>query len=200
MAAKKKDEQGADFTHVPMFNKWDMGEIEIVDLGLARYINLDPINIPHISARYANRPFHKQKVNIVERLITNMMRSEKYTGKKSKSYAVVEKSFDIINRKTKKNPIQVFVDALQNAAPREEVTRLRYGGISVPKAVDCGPCRRLDFALRYICQAANHASFKNRKSIEECLANEIILAANGDINSFAISKKEEIERVAQSAR
>ena len=112
----------------------------------------------------------------------------------------MEKSFDIIHKRTKTNPIQVYVDALQLAAPREDVTRLRFGGISVPKAVDCGPSRRLDFAIRYICQAATNASFKNKKPIEECLANEIILASKNDINSYAISKKEEIERISGSAR
>jgi small subunit ribosomal protein S7 len=80
------------------------------------------------------------------------------------------------------------------------VTGLTYGGIAVPKAVDVSPSRRVDVALRNIASGATNASFKHKKSIEDCLADEIMLAANNDANSFSVSKKEEIERVAASAR
>jgi small subunit ribosomal protein S7 len=139
-------------------------------------------------------------MSIIESLINGMMRTEKYTGKKSKSYKVVSQAFDLVNQRTKQNPVQIFIDALQNAAPREEITRLKFGGISVPKAVDVSPSRRLDLALRNICTGSLSASYRNKKSIQECLANELILASKGDMNSFSISKKEEMERVAASAR
>ncbi|MDG6221445.1 MAG: 30S ribosomal protein S7, partial [Candidatus Thermoplasmatota archaeon] len=100
----------------------------------------------------------------------------------------------------KNNPIQVLVDAIENAAPREEVTRLRLGGINVPKAVDVSPCRRVDIALRNLSKGAVQSSYKNPKHISECLANEIMLAAKNDVSSFAVSKKDESERVARSAR
>jgi small subunit ribosomal protein S7 len=140
------------------------------------------------------------KLNIVERLINNMMRTEVFTGKKLKAYRVTSEAFDIIAMKTKKNPIQVLVEALENAAPREEVTRLQFGGISVPKAVDVAPSRRLDISLRNITKGAIQTSFKNTKPIQECLADELILASKNDMNSFAVTKKEEVERVASSAR
>src|SRR2546426_1111623 len=89
---------------------------------------------------------------------------------------------------------------LAKAAPREEITRLRFGGISVPRAVDVAPSRRLDLALRNICVGAVTATFKNRKPVEECLADEILTAAKGDMQSSAIAKKEELERIAASAR
>src|SRR3990170_3813973 len=129
-----------------------------------------------------------------------MMRTEVFTGKKTKSYRVVRDAFGIIEARTKQNPVQVLVNALEKAAPREEVTRLRFGGISVPRAVDVAPSRRLDLALRSICQGAVQATFKNRKPVEECLADEILAAARGDMQSSAIAKKEELERVAASAR
>ena len=109
-------------------------------------------------------------------------------------------AFEIIAAKTKKNPVQVLVEALENAAPREEITRLQFGGISVPKAVDVAPSRRLDIALRNISKGTVQASFKNKKPVEECLADELILASKGDMNSFSVAKKEELERVASSAR
>jgi small subunit ribosomal protein S7 len=197
---KPKKEKKTEIVSPPLFGKYDLTEINVTDKGLERYINLNLITIPHVSGRHANKPFAKARVSIVERLINGMMRTERYTGKKSKTYKVVEYSFEIINKRTKQNPVQVLINALQNTAPREEVTRLRFGGISVPKAVDISPSRRLDLALRNVCVGAIKSSHKNKKSIQDCLATEIIAAAKNDMNSFAISKKEEIERVAKSAR
>ncbi len=183
-----------------LFERYDITDVTVRDLGLAKYINLNPIVIPHTGGRWANKPFGKQKANIVERLINGMMRTEVYTGKKSKAYRVVRTSFEILEKKANKNPVQVLVEALEHAAPREEITRLRFGGISVPRAVDISPSRRLDMALRNITLGAVQATFKNRKPVEECLADEIFLAAKGDMQSSAIAKKEELERVAASAR
>ena len=183
-----------------LFEKYDLTEVEIHDAGLAKYINLSPIVIPHTGGRWANKPFGKAKANLVERLINNMMRTENYTGKKAKSYRVVRTAFEIIAQRTSKHPVQILVDAIEKAAPREEITRLRFGGISVPRAVDVAPSRRLDLALRNICVGAVQATFKNRKAVEECLADEILMAAKGDMQSSAIAKKEELERIASSAR
>jgi small subunit ribosomal protein S7 len=195
---KKKIPQAA--TKLRLFGKYDFTEVVVHDAGLLRYINLDPVGTPYSGARHANRSFAKTHVNLVERLINSMMRTEVYTGKKVKAYSAVKKAFEIIEKQTKTNPIQVLVDAIENAAPREEVTRLKYGGISVPKAVDVSSARRLDIALRTISTGTVAASYKSTKSIEQCLANELILAAKKDMNSFSVAKKEEVERVAGSAR
>ncbi len=184
----------------PVFGKYDTTEIVINDAGLAKYIDLNSTSVPHSGGKHANKWFGKSNLSIVERLINNIMRTEKYTGKKLKAYKAVSDAFDIIAAKTKKNPVQVLVEALENAAPREEVTRLQFGGISVPKAVDISPQRRLDIALRNLSTGVVQASTKNKKAIHECLADEIMLAAKGDMTSFAVAKKEETERVAQSAR
>ena len=183
-----------------IFGKYDTSEVIVNDGGLAKYIDLTPTNVPHSGGKHANRWFGKSKLSIVERLINNIMRTEKYTGKKMKAYKTVSQAFDIVAERTKKNPLQVLVEGLENAAPREEVTRLQFGGISVPKAVDISPQRRLDIALRNLCTGVVRTSSKNKKPIYECLADEIILAAKGDMTAFSVAKKEEIERVAQSAR
>jgi small subunit ribosomal protein S7 len=128
------------------------------------------------------------------------MRTENYTGKKTKAYKVVRNTFEIIEKRTKSNPMQVFINALQYAAPKEETTRLRFGGISVPKAVDTAPQRRLDLAIRNICKGSVNASHKNKKSMEACLADELIKASKNDVSSFAVAKKNDVERVAKSAR
>ncbi|HIJ16291.1 MAG TPA: 30S ribosomal protein S7 [Thermoplasmata archaeon] len=183
-----------------MFGKFDVSGVTLRDAGMARYIDVTPVSVPHTGGRHTSKAFGKAKMSIVERLINNMMRTEDFTGKKMKSYKAVEDAFGIISAKTKQNPLQVVVDALQNAAPREEVTRLQYGGISVPKAVDVAPARRVDLALRHLCRATLESSHKSKKPIGECLADELIAAAKNDINSSSIAKKEEIERVAASAR
>jgi small subunit ribosomal protein S7 len=183
----------------PILSKYDMKDVKIEDKGLEKYINLDSENI-YLGAVFSNKMFAKSKVPIIERLINNIMRTENYNGKKTKAYKVVKNSFQIIDKKTKSNPVQVLVKALENAAPKEETTRLRFGGILVPKAVDTAPQRRLDIALRNICLGAVSASHKNKKSVHDCLADEIIKASKNDVASFAIAKKNDVERVAKSAR
>ncbi len=183
-----------------LFGKYNISEVVVEDPGLRRYINLKPVGIPHTGAKHANKWFGKTRVNIVERLINNMMRTEHSTGKKSFAYKTVRNAFEIIEKRTKQNPIQVLINALQNSSPKEEITRLRFGGISVPKAVDTSSSHRLDVAIRNICKGAVNSSHKNKKRVELCLAEEIILASKADMNSFAISKKEEMERIAASAR
>jgi small subunit ribosomal protein S7 len=183
----------------PALAKYDMKDVKIEDKGLERYINLDIENF-YLGGVYSNKMFAKSKVPLVERLINNIMRTEKYNGKKMKAYKVVRAVFEIIDKKTKTNPVQVLINAIQNAAPKEETTRLRFGGISVPKAVDIAPQRRLDIAIRNICQGAVNATHKNKRSVETCLADEIIKASKNDVASFAVSKKNDTERVAKSAR
>jgi len=183
-----------------LFGRYSFDGITVKDLGLKRYINITPIAIPHTNAKYANKPFSKQKVNIVERIINGMMRTEHATGEKARTYRMVQNAFKIIEEKTKQNPIQVLVDAVEKVSIREEVTRLKYGGISVPKAVDCSSYRRVNIAVKNICQGVIKVSRGNKKRIEMCLADELIMAARGDVNSHSMAKKGEIERVAASAR
>jgi len=183
-----------------LFGKYEMVGVAVKDPGLVRYVNLTPIDIPHTGARHGNKPFAKHRMSVIERLVNQMMRTENWTGKKASSYRAVKEAFEIVAQRSKDNPVQVFVTAIERAAPREEVTRLRYGGISVPKAVDVAPARRLDIALRHMTTGAVHSSHKSKNTIAQCLADEILKAAKGDLNSFAVGKKEEVERVAKSAR
>ncbi len=176
----------------------DVNEVIIKDQGLARYINLET-KVESLG-RHSSKIFGKSKVNLIERLTNDMMRSAKFTGKKTKAKAVVIKALEEVQKKTKRNPAQVLVEALEMAAPREEITTLKYGGMSVPRSVDIAPQRRLDIALRLISKGACRTTFKNKKPIWECLADEIINASKDDMSSWAISKKEELERIARSAR
>ena len=197
MTAKKNEEKNIHF--FPILAKYEMDKVKVEDKGLERYINLDSENI-YLGAVFANKMFAKSKIPIVERLINNLMRTEKYNGKKISSYKVVKSAFEVIEKRTKSNPIQILIQAIEHSAPKEETTRLRFGGISVPKAVDTAPQRRLDMALRNICKGVVKSSQKNKKSVTLCLADEIIKASKNDPASFAVAKKNDIERVAKSAR
>jgi len=74
------------------------------------------------------------------------------------------------------------------------------GGVVYHLSVDVAPQRRIDLALRHITDGARNASKNNPRSIQETLADELILAANKDIKSAGVAKRNEIERVAQSSR
>lgn len=193
-----------------MFGVWDAGEVAVNDPGLKAYINLKPVYLPHSAGRHVKQ-FGKANMSIVERLMNKISitghegkkhkrTSGRNTGKKQKCYKIVRDALHIVEKKAKKNPIQVLVDALSNASPREETTRIKYGGIAYHQSVDVSPQRRLDTALRFMTVGAAKASFRNKKSIAECLAEEILAAARYDIKCFSISKKEELERIAKAAR
>ena len=183
-----------------LFNRWDMSEVEIKDPSLARYVNLHAMIVPHSCGKLAGQQFNKSNMLIVERLINKLMQTEHNTGKKELAIRIVRDAFEIVNKKTKKNPVQVLVDAVENTGPREETVRLKYGGINVPKSVDTAPQRRVDTALRFITDGVRQASHKKKKTVSEALAEELIAAANGDTRSYAVSKREERERIAKAAR
>lgn len=185
---------------IKLFGKWSYEGIEIRDPSLKRYISLKPVWLPHTGGRHEHRRFGKAEVPIVERLINKLMRPGRNAGKKHLAYNIVKQAFELIYLKTGENPLQVLVRAIENAAPREETTRIMYGGIAYHVAVDVSPQRRVDLALRFITDGARNAAFNNPKPIEECLADEIIAAANYDPKSYAIQRKEEIERIALSSR
>ncbi len=185
---------------VKLFGEWSFKGIAVKDLGLQRYVSLKPVVIPHSMGRHEHKRFRKASINIVERLANNLMRPGKNAGKKAKVMNMVHHAFQIVNLRTGKNPIEVLVKAVENSAPCEDTTRISMGGIVYHLSVDVAPQRRVDLALRHLADGARQAAVNNPRSIEECLAEEIILAGNNDMKSFAVAKRHEIERVAQASR
>jgi small subunit ribosomal protein S7 len=194
-----------------IFNRWSCEGIKVEDPGLQRYISLRPVIVPKSGARYVGKRFHKSEINLVERLVNKVMvpghKSKKHlitsghnTGKKTNALQVVERAFEIIEKRTKKNPVEVFVKAVENASPREEVVAIEYGGARYPKAVECSPQRRIDVSLRLMIEGTYQRCFNGKKKAAEVLADEIINAHNFSNNSAAIAKKLEIERQADSSR
>jgi small subunit ribosomal protein S7 len=197
--------------NVLAFNRWDCSAIKVLDPGLIRYINISPLIAPKTGARYAGNRFHKSKMFIVERLINKMMnpghkakkhfKSSSYcTGKAGTAAKIVENALLMVESRTKKNPVEVLVKALENASPREEIITIEYGGARYPKAVECAPQRRVDIALKFFSQGSYQRSFNSKKSAEDCLASEIMNAYNMSLESAAIAKKNELERQADASR
>lgn len=197
-----------------IFDRWETETVKVNDLGLERYICLESKIIPHSFGRKSKKRFEKSKVNIVERLINKLMRSGqgkrklsgKYirgrgsTGKKIQAMQIVEKAFEKIERRTKKNPVEVLIRAIEFSAPREDTTRLKKGGISYTQSVDVAPMRRLDEALKNLALAAFANSFNNKTSVEDALAEELILASQESPKSHAVKRRNEVERIAMSSR
>jgi small subunit ribosomal protein S7 len=195
----QKQEQKQE-QEVKLFEKWSFKSVEVKDLGLQRYVSLRPVVIPHSMGRHEHKRFRKASINVVERLANNLMRPGKNAGKKAKVMNIVRHAFEIVNLRTGKNPIEVLVKAVENSAPCEDTTRISMGGIAYHLSVDVAPQRRVDLALRHLADGARQAAVNNPRSIEECLAEELILAGNNDMKSFAVAKRHEIERVAQASR
>jgi small subunit ribosomal protein S7 len=185
---------------VKLFEKWSFEGIEVKNPGLQRYISLKPIHTPHSMGRHEHGRFHKANVNIVERLVNNLMRPGSSAGKKARAINLVRNAFEIIHLRTGQNPIQVLIKAVENSAPCEDTTRISYGGVVYHLAVDISPLRRVDVALRFLSEGARKAAFGNPRSLEECLAEELILAAKHDMKCKAIQKRHEMERVARVSR
>jgi len=183
-----------------LFNRWDLNEVEVTDPGLKRYINLHSMIVPHSSGKFTKQQFAKGEMLIVERLINRLMQTEMNTGQKQRAIRITKDAFETIYKKTKKNPVQVLVDAISQAGPREETVRLKYGGINVPKSVDTAPLRRVNSALMFISLGVYAASHKNKKDVSDCLADELIAAARGDSKCYSVTKREERERVAKASR
>jgi small subunit ribosomal protein S7 len=197
---------------VKFFNKWDVEGITVNDPGLKNYINIRPVVIPRTFGRSAKKQFHKSQISVIERLVNHIyvsghrgkkhiITSGKNVGKTFKIWKVIDDTFKILEERTKKNPIEIFVRALENAALREEITSFQVGGIIVRKAVITSPQRRVDLALRHIVQGAYQKSFNNKKTMAETLADELYAAYNNDSqSSSSIREKERIEREAGGAR
>ena len=196
---------------IKMFGRWATDGITVKDPGLAGYISIKPVLVPRTGARYAQQKFYKSKISVVERLMNKLMvpghRGKKHvitsysmTGKASQAYRTVEQVLGLLEQRTKQNPVKVLVEAVENAAPREEIVSIEYGGARYPKAVDCSPQRRVDLALKYFVQGAMAKSFNHKKTFADALADEIANAFGRSPNSQAISKKLELERQAESSR
>jgi len=193
-----------------IFNRWDLKEVRVEDPGLVKYINLRPVIVPRTFGR--NRgDFSKNEMNIVERFMNKLMVTG-HTGKRHKltsgrfcgNYQTIsremQKAFEIIEGKTKQNPVQVMVKALENAALYEEIAAYQMGGMIARKAVITSPQRRIDVALRLITQGIYRSAFRSKKTLGTAIADELLAIANNDARALAVRERNRLEKEAEGAR
>ncbi len=196
---------------IKFFNRWNAENVTVQDLGLRGYLGIAPRYAPKTGARHAPTRFQKSQTFIIERLATKLMnaghKGKKHfvssghnTGKKNLALRIVKDALAKAEAKLKKNPLAIVVKAVENAAPREEVISIEYGGARYPKATDISPLRRIDLALRNITQSAYLHSFNKKMKVEDALAEEIIAAAQCSAKSSAITKKRDLERQSSSSK
>lgn len=196
---------------IKLFDKWSFQDVIVEDLGLQEYVNLKPILVPRTNGYFHNTAFYKTKVNIIERFM-NRIQVTGHKGKKhrissghntGKAQTIANLMYEVLEdleAKTKENPIQVFVNAIENAAPREEVITIERSGARYAQAVDMAPQRRVDLVLRFLAQGAAHKAFNSAKSLKSLLVEEIMDCYNMGTTSMAMSKKREIEKMAAAAK
>lgn len=191
----------AESGSIKLFNKWSFDDVQVKDISLTDYIQIrQPVYLSHSAGRYATKRFRKAQCPIIERLTNSLMMNGRNNGKKLMAVRIVQQALEIIHLLTEQNPLQVVVDAIVNTGPREDSTRIGSSGAVRRQAVDVSPLRRVNQAIALLTIGAREASFRNIKTIAECLAEELINAAKGSSNSYAIKKKDELERVAKSNR
>ena len=190
-------------TEFSLFGKYAYTE-KVNDISVIEQtaINSSKANIivPHTSGRYQVKRFRKAQCPIIERLTNSLMYHGRNNGKKCLAIKIVKQTMDIIALITNKNPIRVVLDAIAVAGPREDSTRIGSGGAVKKTDVDVSPLRRINIGIYLITCGAREASFRTNKNIAECLADELIACAAGTNSSYAIRKKEEIERAAKANR
>ena len=204
------EQQTTPSNQFKIFDLYDISEVKVEDPGLKSAINLEPKLVLKEYGRNMQK-FGQTKVNIVERLMNRLAvaghRGKKHkiivgraTGKYTRNMKIVLDAFQIIEKKTNQNPVQVLVKAIEKAAPKDEVTVIEYGGARYPQSVDVSPLRRVNLALKHIVHGSSDKAFNKKKKLFQALAEEILMASEENGESFAIRKKKESEAQADSAR
>ena len=193
-----------------VFDLYDMDEVKVNDKSLAPYINIQAKILIKSHGRNVGK-FTQAKMHILERF-ANRLAVPGHVGKKHKiitghasgkytrNMTTILQMLQIIADRKKTNPIQVLIKAIENAAPRDEITTIEYGGARYPQAVDVSPIRRVNLVVRWMVQGAFQRSFGKKKSMAESLAQEVINASEMNMESYAMGKKNEAEKQADSAR
>lgn len=159
--------------------------------------------VPYTAGRYQKKRFGKVACPITERFTDMLMVGfHRQNGKKQQAVRIFKQTLEIIHLLTGENPLQVMFDAIAQGGAREDSTRIGSGGTVRRQAVDVSPLRRVNQAIMLMCKGSRDSAFRSHKCMSEVLADEIINASKGvgQGNSYAVKKKDEIERVAKGNR
>ena len=126
-------------------------------------------------------------------VVSKFMNSIMYQGKKSVAEQIVYGAFDIIEGKTKSNPVGVFQQALDNVMPSIEVRSRRVGGATYQVPVEVRTERRQALAIRWLIDAARK---RGEHTMEDRLSNELLDAVNN--RGSAVKKREDTHRMAEA--
>jgi small subunit ribosomal protein S7 len=136
-------------------------------------------------------PDSKYNSELVSRFANRLMRH----GKKSTALRILYDSFDIIEERTKKPPLDVFEQAIKNVTPLLEVRPRRVGGATYQIPMEVRVERRMSLAVRWVLQSASQ---RPGKSMAEKLASELMDAAAGQ--GASIKKRDDTHRMAEANR
>lgn len=128
-------------------------------------------------------------------VVTKFMNSIMYDGKKSTAERIVYGAFDVVENKTRENPIEVFHAALENVMPQVEVRSRRVGGATYQVPVEVRSDRRQALAIRWLISAARN---RNETTMVDRLSGELLDAANN--RGTAVKKREDTHRMADANR
>ena len=127
------------------------------------------------------------------KLVTRLINSVMYDGKKGVAQKIVYDAFDIIKDKTGKEPLDAFTEAMNNIMPALEVKARRVGGATYQVPIEVRPARRQTLALRWL---VDYARKRSEKTMKERLAGEIMDACNN--LGAAVKKREDMHKNAEA--
>lgn len=128
-------------------------------------------------------------------LVTKLINTIMLDGKKSIAQDILYSAFEIVKEKTQRDPMEVFLQAVENIIPQLEVRTRRIGGTNYQVPTEVSPRRKKTLALRWL---VNYARSRNEKTMDVRLANEIIDASNK--TGGAIKKREDTHKMAEANR
>ena len=126
-------------------------------------------------------------------VITRFMNALMYDGKKSHAEGIVYNALDRVQGRLKREPIEVFHEAMDNVKPSVEVRSRRVGGATYQVPVEVRPIRREALAIRWLIDAAKK---RNENTMEERLAGELADAVNN--RGTAVKKREDTHKMADA--
>lgn len=203
-----KFEDRVEFAVTPkLFGKWSYEGVQCSELSLVNYLSIKAtkaqVYVPYTAGKYQKKRFAKVGCPITERFVNMIMiGNHRQNGKKQAAVRIFQQTLEIVHLLTGQNPLEVLFEAIAQGGAREDSTRIGSGGTVRRQAVDVSPLRRVNQAIYLMCKGSRESAFRSHKAIAETLADEIINASKGvgQGNSYAVKKKDEIERVAKGNR
>merc|ERR1719389_1540646 len=199
-----EDTSGSFAVKPMLFGKWSYEGVNCSEQSLTDYLSVKSVKsqvyVPYTAGKYQKKRFQKVSCPITERFTNQLMvGNHRQNGKKQQAVRIFKQTLEIIHLLTGQNPLEVLFEAIVQSGAREDSTRIGSGGTVRRQAVDVSPLRRVNQAIYLLCKGSRESAFRSFKSMSETLADELINASKGvgQGNSFAVRKKDEIERVAK---